>query len=69
MAEEGAELVHDPSGDTDIRHLLCRRFLVSDDPDVGCFMVRDCDSVIGEREASAVTVATESRSMTRGTAM
>jgi hypothetical protein len=54
MAEEGAEIVQDDSADRDIRHRLCRRFLVSDDPEVGYFMVRDCDSVVSEREAAAV---------------
>ena len=54
MAEEGAEMVMDDSGDRDVRHLLCRRFLVSDDPTVGYFLVRDCDSVVFEREVAAV---------------
>ncbi|MCY7271894.1 MAG: tetratricopeptide repeat protein, partial [Sphingomonas bacterium] len=54
MAEEGAEIVHDTSGDTDVRHRLCRRFLVADDPEVGHFMIRDCDSVVSPREAAAV---------------
>lgn len=54
MIEEGAELIHDNSGDTDVRHRLTRRFLVSDDPEVGHFMVRDCDSVVSGREAAAV---------------
>ena len=54
MAEEGAEIVHDTSGDDDVRHRLCRRFLVADDPEVGYFMVRDCDSVVSPREAAAV---------------
>ena len=54
MAEEGAEMVMDDSGDRDVRHLLTRRFLVSDDPDVGTFLVRDCDSVVSPREAAAV---------------
>ena len=54
MTEEGAETIHDESGDHDIRHRLCRRFLVSDDPEVGLFIVRDCDSVVSEREAAAV---------------
>jgi len=54
MAEEGAEIVHDTSGDEDVRHRLCRRFLVADDPEVGYFMVRDCDSVVSPREAAAV---------------
>ena len=54
MAEEGAEMIMDDSGDRDVRHLLTRRFLVSDDPEVGYFLVRDCDSVVGPREAAAV---------------
>ena len=54
MAEEGAEIVHDTSGDDDLRHRLCRRFLVADDPEVGYYMVRDCDSVVSAREAAAV---------------
>ena len=54
MVEEGAELILDDSGDRDVRHLLCRRFLVSDDPTVGYFLVRDCDSVVFDREAAAV---------------
>ena len=54
MADEGAEMIVDASGDQDLRHLLSRRFLVSDDPDVGYFMVRDCDSVSSDREAAAV---------------
>jgi hypothetical protein len=54
LAEEGAELVVDDSGNRDIRHLLTRRFLVSDDPSVGYFMVRDADSVVSPREAAAV---------------
>lgn len=54
LADEGAEIIPDTSGDNDIRHRLCRRFLVADDPTVGSFMVRDCDSVVSEREAAAV---------------
>ena len=54
MTEEGAEIVQDDSGDHDLRHRLSRRFLVSDDPDVGYFLVRDCDSVVSAREAAAV---------------
>ena len=54
MADEGAELITDDSGERDLRHLLCRRFLVSDDTEVGHFMVRDCDSVVNAREAAAV---------------
>jgi len=33
---------------------LSRRFAVADDPSVGRFLVRDCDSVINAREARAV---------------
>ena len=51
---EGAEVVRDESGDRDLRHLLTRRFQVADDPKVGRFMVRDCDSVVNPREAAAV---------------
>ena len=54
MAEEGAEMIMDASGERDVRHLLCRRFLVSDDPDVEVFLVRDCDSVVSVREGAAV---------------
>ena len=54
MAEEGAEIVHDSNGDTDVRHRLTRRFLVADDPAVGYYMVRDCDSLVSKREAAAV---------------
>ncbi|MEO5577593.1 MAG: tetratricopeptide repeat protein [Sphingomicrobium sp.] len=61
MAEEGAEMVFDDSGDCDVRHLLSRRFLVSDDPSVGYFMVRDCDSLLSPREAAAVTEWIDSR--------
>ena len=51
---EGAEVVRDESGNRDLRHLLTRRFAVADDPAVGRFMVRDCDSVVNPREAAAV---------------
>lgn len=54
MADEGAEIVHDTSGENDVRHRLTRRFLVADDPTVGYYMVRDCDSVVSAREAAAV---------------
>jgi len=54
LAEEGAELVMDDSGNRDTRHLLTRRFLVNDDPGVGYFLVRDADSVVSQREAAAV---------------
>ncbi|HVL29329.1 MAG TPA: hypothetical protein VM326_01260, partial [Sphingomicrobium sp.] len=54
LAEEGAEVVRDESGIRDLRHLLTRRFHVADDPNIGRFMVRDCDSVVNPREAAAV---------------
>jgi len=55
LRELGAELILE----TDLmrlnnRHRLMRRFLVANDPGVGYFMVRDCDSVISAREAQAV---------------
>ena len=52
LCEAGAEVVVDPR--TDLPHRLCRRFEVADDPEVGLFVSRDCDSVISEREALAV---------------
>ncbi len=33
---------------------LCWRFLVADDPDVGRYLVRDCDSVVSAREVGTV---------------
>jgi hypothetical protein len=54
LEAEGAELARDTSGNRDLRHLLTRRFEVADDPKVGRFMVRDCDSVVNPREAAAV---------------
>ena len=60
LAAEGAEVVRDESGNRDFRHLLTRRFQVADDPKVGRFMVRDCDSVVNPREAAAVAEWIES---------
>ncbi|MGO2504311.1 MAG: hypothetical protein ACTH7C_14355, partial [Cobetia marina] len=37
-----------------LRQRLCWRFAVADDPGVGYFLVRDCDSVISLREVRAV---------------
>jgi hypothetical protein len=54
LAEEGAEVMMDQSGNDDVRHRLTRRFLVSDDPEVGYFLVRDADSAVSPREAAAV---------------
>ena len=51
---EGAEVIMDKTSDGDLRHRLCRRFLVADDTQVGRFLVRDCDSVVAPREAAAV---------------
>ena len=50
----GAELVRDELASEDRRTRLTRRFLVNDDSRVGHFLVRDCDSVVGEREVRAV---------------
>src|SRR4030095_8667136 len=50
----GAEVVFDERSGDDSRLLLTRRFLVNDDPDVGHFIIRDCDSVVSQREADAV---------------
>ena len=60
LEEEGSEVILDDSGNRDTRHLLTRRFLVADDPKVGRFMVRDCDSVVNPREAAAVNQWIES---------
>lgn len=55
LREIGAELVIDtaPGWDT-TRRRLTRRFFVANDSTVGHFLVRDCDSVVSEREARAV---------------
>ena len=55
-----AEVIREDSGSRDLRHLLTRRFEVADDPKVGRFMVRDCDSVVNPREAAAVAEWIES---------
>lgn len=49
---EGAEIIQHPI--LGMPQRLSRRFLVADDPGVGRFMVRDCDSVVNQREALAV---------------
>ncbi len=54
LAEEGADVVMDKSGNDDVRWRLSRRFLVSDDPHVGYFMCRDADSAVNAREQAAV---------------
>ncbi len=59
LARLGCEIVME-SGTPAARHRLSRRFLVADDPAVLRYMVRDCDSVINEREAAAVGQWTQS---------
>ncbi len=54
LAEEGAEVVMDETDNADLRWRLSRRFLVSDDPEVGYFLCRDADSAMGMREQAAV---------------
>jgi hypothetical protein len=58
LAGEGADIRQ--CDGTDSRDRLCRRFLVADDASLGRFLVRDCDSVVGEREAAAVAEWIES---------
>ena len=53
LAEAGAELAMD-EGEPATRHRLTRRFMVADDPTVARYLVRDCDSLVNEREAAAV---------------
>lgn len=60
LVAEGAVVIRDESGNRDFRHLLTRRFQIADDPTVGRFMVRDCDSVVNPREAAAVAEWIES---------
>ena len=53
LRNHGAEIRHMPI-DQNLRQKLCRRFLVASDPGVNRFLVRDCDSVISQREVGAV---------------
>jgi GR25 family glycosyltransferase involved in LPS biosynthesis len=54
LAEQvGAELCRQPDGQS-LRERLCWRFQVANDPGVGRFLVRDCDSVVSVRERRAV---------------
>lgn len=53
LVEEGAELVLQPRPAAPFEGLFWR-FAVSDDPEVARFLVRDCDSRPGAREAAAV---------------
>jgi hypothetical protein len=56
LAQLGAEVIDGPvaAQQPSNRQRLVRRFLVANDPGVGYFMVRDCDSVVNLREALAV---------------
>ena len=49
----GAEVRLMHAGQT-MRQKLCWRFQVANDPAVGRFLVRDCDSVVNQREVAAV---------------
>ena len=49
----GAEVQLMPA-DQNLRQKLCWRFQVANDPGVGRFLVRDCDSVVNQREVRAV---------------
>ncbi|MEK6790024.1 MAG: tetratricopeptide repeat protein [Pseudomonadota bacterium] len=53
LRQLGAEISLQP-GNSSLLARLSWRFLVASDPEVGYFMVRDCDSVISLREARAV---------------
>ena len=59
LAGTGAELVVE-EGEPSNRHRLTRRFLVADDPAVARYIVRDCDSLVNAREATAVSVWADS---------
>lgn len=60
LRREGAEILLDDRSDDDFCLRLARRFLVADDPAVGRFLVRDCDSVVNGRKAAAVAAWVES---------
>jgi hypothetical protein len=53
LRQGGAEVALQPSGQS-LRQRLCWRFQVANDPAVGRFLVRDCDSVFSLREVQAV---------------
>ena len=53
LGKLGAEVVME-AGNQPVRERLAWRFKVANDPDVGRFLVRDVDSVLSLREASAV---------------
>lgn len=53
LAQLGADCRLMPAAQS-LRQRLCWRFLVVNDPAVGRFLVRDCDSVVNQREVAAV---------------
>lgn len=53
LAQLGADCRLMPAGQS-LRQRLCWRFLVANDPQVGRFLVRDCDAVVNQREVAAV---------------
>lgn len=53
LTQVGADCRLMPADQT-LRQKLCWRFLVANDPGVGRFLVRDCDSVVNQREVAAV---------------
>ncbi|QJB58379.1 tetratricopeptide repeat protein [Pseudodesulfovibrio sp. zrk46] len=54
LLEEQGAVLERSSASQPLRHKLCRRFMVADDPSVGYFLVRDADSVFSRREAELV---------------
>ncbi len=53
LEAQGADIRRMPEGQS-LRQKLCWRFQVANDPAVGRFLVRDCDSVVHQREVFAV---------------
>ncbi len=53
LEQLGADCRLMPAGQS-LRQRLCWRFLVANDPQVGRFLVRDCDAVVNQREVAAV---------------
>jgi tetratricopeptide (TPR) repeat protein len=58
-AQLDAEVVYEPANAM-LRQKLCWRFKIAEDPQVGRFLVRDVDSVLGVREFLAVQAWVES---------
>lgn len=54
LTEAGGEVTLLADHQLDGLHPLMWRFLVADDPHVARFLIRDADSLVGEREAAAV---------------